>query len=123
MGLVPESGPPCPKLTFDRSKQRSTIYDRVERLELKVQMKASESSTVAVLTEKPSVARDIARVLGADTRGEGYLQGNGYVFTLAIGNMVSLAHPPEITPQPPHCPIVFLPTLPAPYPLVPFHLP
>src|SRR5258705_6474526 len=70
MGPVSEYGHPCRKLTFDRSKQRSTIYDRVERLDLKVQMKASESSTVAVLTEKPSVARDIARVLGADKRGE-----------------------------------------------------
>jgi DNA topoisomerase-3 len=37
-------------------------------------MKAIESSTIAVLAEKPSVARDIARVLGADKRGEGYLQ-------------------------------------------------
>jgi sugar/nucleoside kinase (ribokinase family) len=34
---------------------------------------------VAVLAEKPSVARDIAKVLGATTRGEGYLHGNGYV--------------------------------------------
>ena len=58
------------ELTFDRGKQRSTIYDRVKRLDLKVQMKASESSTVAVLTEKPSVARDIARVLGADKRAK-----------------------------------------------------
>jgi hypothetical protein len=78
------------ELTFDRGKQRSTIYDRVERLDLKLQMIVSESSTVAVLTEKPSVARDIARVLGADKRGEGYLQGNGYVVTWAIGHLVSL---------------------------------
>ena len=41
---------------------------------LKLRMKADESSTIAVLAEKPSVARDIARVLGADKRGEGYLQ-------------------------------------------------
>ena len=44
-------------------------------------MEASESRTIAILAEKPSVAQDIARVLGADKRGEGYLQGNGYVVT------------------------------------------
>jgi hypothetical protein len=54
---------------------------------------------VAVLAEKPSVARDIAKVLGATTRGEGYLQGNGYVVTWAIGHLASLAQPHEIDPQ------------------------
>jgi DNA topoisomerase IA len=61
-------------------------------------MKASESSTVAVLPEKLSVARDIARVLGADKRGEGYLQGNGYVVTRAIGHLVQLLVHPMRTP-------------------------
>ena len=50
-------------------------------------VKAIESSAIAVLTEKPSVARDIARVLGADKRGEGYFQGNGYLVTWAIGHL------------------------------------
>src|SRR3977135_3143680 len=62
-------------------------------------MKEIETSTIAVLAEKPSVARDIARVLGADKRGEGYLQGNGYVVTWAIGHLVSLAQPHEINPE------------------------
>ena len=62
-------------------------------------MKATESGTVAVLAEKPSVARDIARVLGAEKRGKGYLQGNGYVVTWAIGHLVSLAEPHQINPQ------------------------
>jgi DNA topoisomerase-3 len=44
-------------------------------------MEASESRTIAILAEKPSVAQDIARVLGADKRGKGYLQGSGYVVT------------------------------------------
>ena len=42
---------------------------------------AAESGSVAVLAEKPSVARDIARVLGAAAKGNGYLHGNGYVVT------------------------------------------
>ena len=53
-------------------------------------------STTAVLAEKPSVARDIAKVLGANSRGEGYLHGNGYVVTWAIGHLASLAQPHEI---------------------------
>ena len=35
------------------------------------------STSTAVLAEKPSVARDIARVLGASSQGKGYLHGNG----------------------------------------------
>jgi DNA topoisomerase III len=45
-----------------------------------------ESGTLAVLAEKPSFARDIASVLGATSRGDGYLHGNGYVVTWAIGH-------------------------------------
>jgi len=52
-------------------------------------MEAGESRTIAVLAEKPSVAQDIARVLGADKRGKGYLQGNGYVVSWAIGHLIS----------------------------------
>ena len=81
-------------------------------------MKASESSTVAVLTEKPSVARDIARVLGADKQGEGYLQGKGYVVTWAIGHLVSLAQPHEINPQWRQWRMDLLPILPEQWPLV-----
>src|ERR1700761_7744974 len=81
-------------------------------------MKASETSTIAVLTEKPSVARDIARVLGADKRGEGYLQGNGYVVTWAIGHLVSLAQPHEINPEWRQWRFDLLPILPGHWPLV-----
>src|SRR6202162_4263124 len=62
-------------------------------------MSFSESGTIAVLAEKPSVGRDIATVLGATTRGEGYLHGNGYVVTWAIGQLAALAQPHEIHPQ------------------------
>ncbi|MGD9209690.1 MAG: DNA topoisomerase 3 [Desulfobacteraceae bacterium] len=46
-----------------------------------------------ILSEKPSVARDIARVLGARKRNEGYLEGNGYQITWAFGHLVELAPP------------------------------
>ncbi len=81
-------------------------------------MKAVESSTVAVLAEKPSVARDIARVLGADQKGKGYLQGNGYVVTWAIGHLVSLAEPHQINPQWKQWRLESLPMLPGEWPLV-----
>ena len=51
-----------------------------------------------VLTEKPSVARDIARVLGATKRGQGYLEGNGYIVTYALGHLVQFAEPDDYGP-------------------------
>jgi DNA topoisomerase-3 len=73
---------------------------------------------VAVLAEKPSVARDIAKVLGATTRGEGYMHGNGYVVTWAIGHLASLAQPHEIRPQWKFWRREALPMLPEAWPLV-----
>ena len=49
-----------------------------------------------VVAEKPSVARDIARVLGAKTKGENCLTGAGYVITWAIGHLVTLKEPQEL---------------------------
>src|ERR1035438_6092956 len=59
----------------------------------------TESGSIAVLAEKPSVARDIARVLGASQQGKGYLHGNGYIVTWAIGHLAALAQPHEINPD------------------------
>jgi DNA topoisomerase-3 len=81
-------------------------------------MEAVQLSTIAVLAEKPSVARDIARVLGASKQGEGYLQGNGYVVTWAIGHLVALAQPHEIQPQWRQWRSDLLPMLPERWPLV-----
>ncbi|MBR4040407.1 MAG: DNA topoisomerase 3 [Clostridia bacterium] len=49
-----------------------------------------------VVAEKPSVARDIARVLGARDKGENCLIGGGYVVTWAIGHLVTLKEPQEL---------------------------
>ena len=48
-----------------------------------------------VIAEKPSVARDIANVLGAVQKRNGYLEGNGYQVTWCIGHLVQLANPEE----------------------------
>jgi len=73
---------------------------------------------VAVIAEKPSVARDIAKVLGATQRGEGYLHGAGYIVTWAIGHLVSLAQPHEIRPEWRQWRKSTLPMLPSEWPLV-----
>ena len=49
---------------------------------------------VLVVTEKPSVAMAISRVIGAGERRDGYLEGNGYLVSWCIGHLVELA-PPE----------------------------
>ena len=46
-----------------------------------------------VITEKPSVARSIANVLGAREKHEGYISGNGYVISWCIGHLVGSAEP------------------------------
>lgn len=81
-------------------------------------MAGSESGSIAVLAEKPSVGRDIARVLGATSQGEGYLHGNGYLVTWAIGHLAALAQPHEIRPEWRQWRRDLLPMLPAEWPLV-----
>lgn len=51
-----------------------------------------------VIAEKPSVARDIARVLGASGKGQGCLLGKGYIVTWALGHLVQFAEPDEYGP-------------------------
>lgn len=46
-----------------------------------------------VIAEKPSVARDLARVMGAKEIKDGYIAGNGYAFTYAFGHLVQLCTP------------------------------
>jgi DNA topoisomerase-3 len=74
--------------------------------------------SIAVVAEKPSVARDIAAVLGASRRGAGVLQGNGYVVTWAIGHLVGLAQPHQINPAWKVWKREHLPILPKAWPLV-----
>ena len=54
--------------------------------------------SIVVIAEKPSVARDLARVLGAHRKGQGYLEGNGYCVTWALGHLVQFAEPDDYGP-------------------------
>ena len=49
--------------------------------------------TTCIIAEKPSVARDIARIVGANSKQEGYMEGCGYVVTWAMGHFIALAMP------------------------------
>ena len=49
--------------------------------------------TTCIIAEKPSVAKDIAHVVGATTKQDGYLEGCGYVVTWAMGHLIALAMP------------------------------
>ena len=48
---------------------------------------------IALIAEKPSVAKDIARIIGATQKNAGYLSGNGYMVTWAFGHLIPLAMP------------------------------
>ena len=48
---------------------------------------------IALIAEKPSVAKDIARIIGATRRNDGYLSGNRYMVTWAFGHLIQLAMP------------------------------
>ena len=54
---------------------------------------------IVCIAEKPSVARDIAQVLGAKVKKEGYMEGNGYQVTWTFGHLCTLKEPHEYTPQ------------------------
>ena len=49
--------------------------------------------TTCIIAEKPSVARDIARIVGANSKQDGYMEGCGYVVTWAMGHLIALAMP------------------------------
>lgn len=54
---------------------------------------------IVCIAEKPSVARDIAQVLGATTKRDGYIEGNGYRVTWTFGHLCTLKEPHDYTPQ------------------------
>lgn len=53
---------------------------------------------IVCIAEKPSVARDIARILGATTSHDGYMEGNGYQVTWTYGHLCTLKEPHDYTP-------------------------
>ncbi len=54
---------------------------------------------IVCIAEKPSVARDIARIIGANTQHQGYMEGNGYQVTWTFGHLCTLKEPHDYTPM------------------------
>ena len=50
---------------------------------------------ILIVAEKPAAGADIAKVVGATKRGSGYLEGNGYIVTWAVGHLIGLKKPEE----------------------------
>ena len=46
-----------------------------------------------VLAEKPSVAMSLSKVIGSNQRGDGYMEGNGYLVSWCVGHLVELSQP------------------------------
>ena len=72
---------------------------------------------IVVVAEKPSVGRDIARVLGCKTKGDGCMIGDTYTVTWAVGHLVTLMEPNELDPKYEKWSFNTLPILPETIPL------
>ena len=75
-------------------------------------------SKILVLAEKPSVGRDLARVLNCSRRGNGCLEGDKYIVTWALGHLVTLADPEVYDDKYKTWKLEDLPMLPQPLKLV-----
>ncbi|MCI6551101.1 MAG: DNA topoisomerase 3 [Prevotella sp.] len=67
---------------------------------------------IVCIAEKPSVARDIARILGANTSKNGYMEGNGYQVTWTFGHLCELKAPNDYTENWKHWSLAALPMIP-----------
>ena len=65
------------------------------------------------IAEKPSVAKDLAEILGAKTRHDGYFEGNGYCVTWTFGHLCSLKDPEDYNPLWKYWKLEDLPIIPA----------
>ena len=99
--MVQEIGP-----SFFLSGAQSAHYDDVKKgtfflsgTLVPLQELLQEEIMIVCIAEKPSVARDIAQVLGATTKRDGYIEGNGYQVTWTFGHLCTLKEPHDYTPQ------------------------
>lgn len=67
---------------------------------------------ILCITEKPTVGRDIARILGATVRRDGYMEGNGFCVTWTFGHLCTLKDPADYTPEWKHWTLSRLPMIP-----------
>lgn len=70
---------------------------------------------IVCIAEKPSVAREIAHVLGAEERHDGYMEGNGYQVTWTFGHLCELKYPEDYKPEWKRWSLAALPMIPQPF--------
>ena len=70
---------------------------------------------IVCIAEKPSVGRDIARILGATVSHDGYMEGNGYQVTWTFGHLCTLKEPQDYTPAWKSWNLASLPMIPQPF--------
>jgi DNA topoisomerase-3 len=83
---------------FSKWKYLFYIHDSIYAIKKQIKnerrkQNLNEKNIKLVIAEKPSVAQSIAKVIGADKREDGYLEGNGYVVSWCVGHLVELASP------------------------------
>ena len=59
--------------------------------------KKKQKNMIVCIAEKPSVAKDIARIIGATSARDGYMEGNGYQVTWTFGHLCTLKEPNDYT--------------------------
>ena len=70
---------------------------------------------IVCIAEKPSVAREIANILGARSKRDGYIEGNGYQVTWVYGHLCTLKEPHDYNPNWKRWSIYDLPLIPKPF--------
>ena len=70
---------------------------------------------IVCIAEKPSVAKDIAKIVGATASHDGYMEGNGYQVTWTFGHLCELKYPEDYTPRWKAWSLSSLPMIPSPF--------
>ena len=81
-------------LSLGKAKEKSVFLLLFARLFVPLQI-----VMIVCIAEKPSVARDIARIIGATTSHDGYMEGNGFQVTWTFGHLCTLKEPHDYTPM------------------------
>ena len=83
------------KFQFVDLKQNTLPYIAVMRFGawLLIFLRKEQYRMKLVLAEKPSVAMSLSKVIGANQRGDGYMEGNGYIVSWCVGHLVELSQP------------------------------
>ena len=101
----------APKVLTLEKTQASLFFCSLNRTFAKT-FTFTVKKVIVCIAEKPSVARDIARIIGANTKQEGFMEGNGYQVTWTFGHLCELKEPGEYAAEWKSWNINYLPMIP-----------